>query len=201
MNHHQRDTQNPFKATILAFAAGGLFAMPMLADAGHRVDHQVANDSSRYDYARVVSVTPVTRSVSYKEPYQHCWQEEVAYQVPVPNRYQSQTSTIIGGIAGAALGSSLGSNHHKSNRTIKTIAGGLLGASIGRDYEHRHHRRATRTEHRIEQRCDTRYETHWEDRITGYDVRYRYRGETYRTRMDYDPGKKIRVQVQVRPVL
>ncbi|RDE18741.1 histidine kinase [Motiliproteus coralliicola] len=200
MNTHLNKTKRPFKSMLLGLAISALIAAPVMAEAGHRGDHKYQKGKARYDYAKVVSVEPVTRSVSRKVPYQSCWQEEVAYEVPTHGGYRSRTPEILGGIAGVALGSSLGSNHHKSNRTIKAIAGGLLGASIGRDLGRQHHHPSSRTEYRTEQRCDTHYETHWEERITGYDVRYRYRGETYHTRMDYDPGNKIRVQVQVRPV-
>lgn len=38
-----------------------------------------------------------------------------------------------------------------------------------------------------------------ERRISGYDVEYRYKGELYMSRMDYDPGNKLRVRVTVAP--
>ena len=38
-----------------------------------------------------------------------------------------------------------------------------------------------------------------ERRINGYDVEYRYRGETYMSRLNYDPGERIRVRVSVTP--
>jgi len=37
------------------------------------------------------------------------------------------------------------------------------------------------------------------DTIQGYDVRYRYHGREYVTRMSYDPGDRIRVDVSVQP--
>lgn len=36
-------------------------------------------------------------------------------------------------------------------------------------------------------------------RIDGYDVEYRYRGEVYLSRLDYDPGERLRVRVSVSP--
>ena len=60
-------------------------------------------------------------------------------------------------------------------------------------------------------RRDDRYysenETHCRDvdssveerRVVGYDVEYRYRGETYMSRLSYDPGERIRVRVSVTP--
>jgi uncharacterized protein YcfJ len=47
------------------------------------------------------------------------------------------------------------------------------------------------------QRCRT-IETST-DTIQGYDVRYRYHGREYVTRMAYDPGDRIPVDVSVQP--
>ena len=47
------------------------------------------------------------------------------------------------------------------------------------------------------QNCTT--QTFYQDRISGYNVRYEYAGREYQTQMPYDPGPSIRVQVQVTP--
>jgi uncharacterized protein YcfJ len=48
--------------------------------------------------------------------------------------------------------------------------------------------------------CDeyNRYET--QQHVEDYNVTYRYRGQVYTTRTDYDPGKFINVRATVRPV-
>jgi uncharacterized protein YcfJ len=45
------------------------------------------------------------------------------------------------------------------------------------------------------ERCRT--ETNWRstDRVLGYEVTYRYGGREYTTRMDHDPGERMRVRV------
>jgi hypothetical protein len=45
------------------------------------------------------------------------------------------------------------------------------------------------------ERCRT--ETNWRDtdRVLGYEVTYRYGGREYTTRMDHDPGDRLRVRV------
>ncbi len=48
-------------------------------------------------------------------------------------------------------------------------------------------------------RCNTNYTSHQEERIDGYNVLYRYQGQKYATRMPYDPGKRLRIRVDVRP--
>ena len=35
--------------------------------------------------------------------------------------------------------------------------------------------------------------------IAAYDVEYRYRGDVYTSRLNYDPGDRIRVKVNVTP--
>lgn len=40
---------------------------------------------------------------------------------------------------------------------------------------------------------------HEERRINGYEVEYRYKGELYMSRMDVDPGNKLRIRVTVAP--
>jgi uncharacterized protein YcfJ len=47
------------------------------------------------------------------------------------------------------------------------------------------------------QRCRTVYDSR--DEITGYNVAYRYQGRDYTTRMAYDPGPTMRVQVSLAP--
>jgi uncharacterized protein YcfJ len=49
------------------------------------------------------------------------------------------------------------------------------------------------------ERCETRYRSHREERIDGYNVLYRYKGQKYSTRMPYDPGYRIKVRVDIRP--
>ena len=54
-----------------------------------------------------------------------------------------------------------------------------------------------------EQRCDPRCRVvqieRIERRLTYYDVEYRYMGETYMSRVTYDPGSRIRIRVSVMP--
>ena len=49
-------------------------------------------------------------------------------------------------------------------------------------------------------RCETHYSEQQEERIDGYEVLYRYKGQKYSTRMPHDPGRRIRVRVDIRPV-
>ena len=181
------------KQLITGLMISGLASSPVLAEN----DRYNEFPPARIDHARVISVEPITETLTQRIPQESCWTERVRYQQE-PSR--SYAPAIIGGIVGAAIGNSLGHKRHKSNRAIKAVALGALGASIGNQIGNRH-QRGTTVSYRDEERCEVSYETSYEERIVGYDVTYRYRGETYHTEMDYDPGNKIRVRVNVRPVM
>lgn len=148
------------------------------------------------EYAKVVNVEPITRTLSHRIPEETCWNERVRYE---KKGHSSATPALIGGIIGAAIGDNLGKKNHRDGRIIKTIALGTLGASIGHDIG----RKSSRGEvhYGTEQRCDVSYHTRYEEEVVGYNVSYRYHGKTYHTEMDYHPGKKIPVKVKVRPIL
>ena len=100
--------------------------------------------------------------------------------------------TVLGAIVGGALGNQVGKGDGRKAATIAgAVAGGAIGNNVGR--------RDDDTYVSSERRCrevDGGYE---ERRINGYDVEYRYRGETYMSRLTYDPGERIRVRVSVTP--
>lgn len=169
-------------ATLMAFTT--LFSSAVLAN-------------SYTDYAKVTHVTPIYESIAIEEPRQQCHYEERA--VRHPHKSGSATSTIVGALIGGAIGDRLG--HNKSNKRVGAVAGAILGGSIARDLSHKnghksHHGHHTRTE----KVCHTSYTTRHEKQISGYDVSYHYRGQTYHTVMDYHPDDRIKVAVDVRPV-
>ena len=48
--------------------------------------------------------------------------------------------------------------------------------------------------------CETVYETVESQELDGYDVTYRYAGQTHTARLDHDPGRYLKVRVRVTPV-
>ena len=53
---------------------------------------------------------------------------------------------------------------------------------------------------RAREACQTIIESELQQRIIGYWVTYRYRGHTSRTRLSYDPGPRIPVDVGLSPL-
>jgi uncharacterized protein YcfJ len=147
------------------------------------------SDGSYYDYATVISSTPIVEVHRVNRPRQECREETVRRGYEGNDSY---TGSVVGAIVGGVVGNKFGKGR---GRTAATVAGSLLGASVGRDlsYEPREPRYVTET------RCDTVNRYYEEEEVVGYRVRYRYRGQEYNTQTDERPGKTMRVRVNVTP--
>ncbi len=155
----------------------------------------LALGATSYDRARVVGVTPVYQTVNYEVPVEQCRAERVRYP---RERRASATGPLLGAVIGGAIGNAVG--HKKRNKQVGTVVGALLGGSIGADIARNNRRDNHRySSYGTEQVCDVSYEVHEEERLSHYDVRYVYAGETYSTRMNRDPGQYLRVRVSVSP--
>lgn len=178
-----------------AALASILVAPAALADSKHRgytrADHG-------YDYARVVSVDPVVRQVRVEVPRRECW-TEVRYDQPEPYARKGLAGPmILGALIGGGIGHQFGSG---DGRRAATVAGALIGTAVGHDIGERNRSQYGYSQpqgHEVE-RCETRIEQSYEERIDGYDVEYEYAGQRFHTRMPYDPGERLRVRVAVTP--
>lgn len=176
-------------ATLMTLATG---CTPAVAGNKHwHDDDRGSRNREYYDHAKVVDVDPIVRVVRVSAPRQECWSEPVTYYEPGgPNSY---TGTIVGGVIGGVVGNQFGKGRGKD---AATIAGTLLGASIGHDMSKN---RPDSTHTAYEDRCRMVPGYAEKERVDGYRVTYRYRGEIYTTRMPYHPGNRVRVQVSERP--
>jgi uncharacterized protein YcfJ len=177
---------------LLSMTAGTAFADRGYAVAKNRPDH------GRYDYAKVLSSEPVIRYVTVAAPYKECWEETRRYAVE--NRPNTLGGTILGAVIGGVVGHQFGSG---SGNDAATIAGTVIGGAVGNGISTR--RAYSRGGYgktwyeRPVRRCETRYRKSREERIDGYRVVYRYHGQTYSTRMPNEPGRRIRIRVDIRP--
>ncbi len=182
--------------TRLAACASAAILFSGSAWADH--DYRMArNDRAVYDYAKVISSQPLVRYVTVTTPVRECWEEMEYYTVDRRARH-SGGSTLLGAVIGGVVGHQFGSGR---GNDAATVAGTLIGAAIGNDAARQRHgdRYAVERHGRPVERCETRYREHQEERIDGYRVTYRYHGQKYVTEMPYDPGKRIRVRVDIRP--
>jgi uncharacterized protein YcfJ len=162
-----------------------------LADHGrHRRDW---DRSPGYDHARVIDVQPLVRQVRYSVPVEQCWVED---EYRPGYRTDRTASTIVGGAVGALIGNQIGRG---DGRRAATVGGAVLGAAIGNDLARSN---AGYREPRYEQvqRCRTRHEERFEERVDGYRVTYVYNGRRQVTHLPYDPGRYLRVSVDVHPL-
>ncbi len=147
-----------------------------------------ANAAGFQDTARVVSSTPVYENVN--DPKHECWDEKVGYETV--GRDRTYGGTVLGTIVGGILGNQIGRG---GGRTVATAVGAATGAVIGNNTD-RDARDPGGYERPVyEQRCRT--VDNWSQRLTGYNVTYRYQGHEYNTFMPYDPGRSVTVNVNV----
>ncbi len=161
-------------------------------------DHKYGDSGSDaiYDYARVIQAEPIIRYVTVTTPVQECWSDTEYYTVAHRPK-GTFGGAIFGAIVGGVIGNQFGHGHHRDQATV---LGSLAGAAIGSElaaakaggYATSQHSRPVR-------RCETRYTNHQEERIDGYRVIYVYNGQKYATRMPTDPGRRLRIRVDVRP--
>lgn len=145
---------------------------------------QQAAANSGPQYAKVVSVTPVRKTVN--NPHQVCKDVVVNHTAPPKDQHRI-AGTAIGAVAGGLLGHMVGGGKGK---TLATVAGAVGGGYAGNRIEAAHqHGTVTST---TERECNTVSSS--STKIVGYDVTYQYNGVTRSTRMDHDPGDRVEVQ-------
>lgn len=188
--------RKPWITTAFGVAIVSLALSAPAANAGQYAVGKSRASHAVYDYAKVLSVEPIVRYVTVEAPVRECWQEEREYRAT--HRARSPGGTLVGAIIGGVVGHQFGSGR---GNDVATVAGTLIGAAVGNDVGNRRsgERDYDRRYSRPVERCATRYQSREEERIDGYDVVYRYKGQRYATRMPYDPGDRLRVRVDVRP--
>jgi uncharacterized protein YcfJ len=158
------------------------------------------------DSAAVISSRPITDRIPVNR--EECWSEQRrGYEERRVTRQDNGQAigagTVLGAIAGGVIGHQFGSSSGGRDRgtAAGAIVGGLIGNQVDRD------RGATYGESvevdrvpvtRDVERCRTVGEVR--EVPVGYEVRYRYGGRDFVTRLPQDPGRRIRVAVDVRPV-
>jgi uncharacterized protein YcfJ len=152
----------------------------------------VAHAETFIDTARVRDVQPQYDNVSV--PRQECttqWIHET-HRVEAPRNYGG---AIVGGLAGAVLGNQIGDGH---GREAATALGAVVGAFTGDRMARRGHGDRYEQVPRQVQTCQTVNDV--QQRLTGYQVTYDYRGQQYTALLPEHPGRSLQVRVSVDPV-
>lgn len=191
----------------LGLAAGLVLCAPALAGSDgyqDRPDYQ-DREGSGYDVAEVLSAEPNLRQVRVVVPHQECY-IDTRYVPADDGDYRRDRPAagpmILGGLIGAVVGHQFGRG---PSRGLGTVVGAVIGSAVGheaaqrrgedRDYGDYGRERPIRA---IDsERCETRYDEHYESRIDSYRVSYRYQGRVYHTVLARDPGSRLRLRVRV----
>ena len=171
-------------------AAGGVVERITRGKQSHRYQRVRHRTDGDVVYGRVVSVEPVYPVTTYGGSRDSCIR-----RIDDGRSYNSRTPTLLGAIIGGALGHRIGDRH--GDPEVAAIAAGILGASIGRDVGR--HLRESRSIV-VDGPCGAHRSRQTRREPVEYVVRYRYNGRLYRTRMDYDPGEWIALDVDIEPV-
>jgi len=136
--------------------------------------------------AQVLASTPLYETIN--EPRRECWTETVGYETQSYRESKNAGGAILGAIAGGLIGSTVGKGNGK-------VAAAAVGAATGAVVGDRWNDGSTHYESRPQQVERCRTEDNFRQVINGYDVRYRFQGREYSTRLPYDPGKWLALNV------
>jgi uncharacterized protein YcfJ len=164
---------------------------PVYAPVDDEVGEEVYADDGEavsFAYADVLRSDPVYAKVEDSNPEEVC--EDV--EVRRTRHNGSGAGAVIGAIVGAALGNQVGKG---DGRKAATVAGAVIGGTIG----HEAGEDSDRSYSDVETQCHVEENIQTRRELIGYDVEYRYRGEVYYTRLDTDPGDRLRIRVAVSP--
>lgn len=164
-------------ALMMSLAAFGVKAQDARYSAG---------DNAHYGWADVLRADPVHGVTRTDVPRQECYDQRVVHH----DRGNSAAGAVLGAVIGGVLGNTVGKG---DGRTAATVAGAVAGGAVGNRVSGRGGDYETTTS------CREVMTVSEQRRIVGYDVEYRYRGEVYMSRLNYDPGERLRVRVNVEP--
>jgi len=160
-----------------------LLVISLLASGAGPAQAREVDENITYGYAQVLHATPVYETTRSRTPERRC-------ESPTTRDGGDPTGgTVAGAVVGGVLGNQVGKG---DGRKAATVAGAVLGGAIGRRIDKNNGSAAGG-------RCRTVEVEREERRLTGYDVEYQYKGEKYMSRLERDPGNRLRVRVSVMP--
>lgn len=186
--------------------------------------HYVSNHA-RSDRAQVIRVDRINdRNGGYSDSgyqRQECWSEQSnnyqgGYYRDSDGRlyrgdhHNNTAGTLLGALVGGALGNTVGKG---DGRTAATIGGAVIGGAVGNNIARNNDARygdnydqyqdnsgvVTRCRIVSDNGGDPRYDNNNSRYGGGYSVTYRYAGQIYHAYSRQNPGRYIRVLVDVRP--
>jgi uncharacterized protein YcfJ len=165
-----------------------------------------ANAAQFEEFGRVVRAQPRVEQI--RQPREECRTEYVqapsqySQQQQYPQQQRSAGGAILGAIAGGIIGNQVGGGSGRAAATaVGVMAGAVAGDRIsnnGRPMDQGgQYAQSQYPQEQAVRQC--RMIDAYESRTTGYDVTYDYRGRSYTTFTQRDPGDRIRLRVTVEP--
>ena len=149
-------------------------------------------EATHYGWADVLRVDPVyddSGPPPATPPREECYDEQTAVEPPQPDNRTA--GTVLGAIVGGVIGNQFGKGN---GRAATTAAGAAAGAVVGNNASAPGERAFATERH-----CRIVEAAGGGRHIVAYDIEYRYRGELYSARMNFDPGDRLRVRISVTP--
>ncbi len=200
-SRHARGFVPKIAASLIAVAALAMAGSACAQyNGGYENDYDRGGYGQEFDYAEVLSVDPIIDVVNDPVSRDECWREPVVVRESPRYNGGDRGSAVLAGIVGGVIGNQFGHGH---GREATTAAGALLGYSMARDSQRHHgggYYNGGREYRTYQRRCTTRTDYRRDERVSGYNVTYRYNGRVYQTATDYHPGERIRVEVNVNAV-
>lgn len=173
--------------SLIAAIAATLAVSSGAALAGRDGAYQGYSSYAFSDRAKVIASTPAYEQVN--EPRRECRTEYRTYEEQSYRNSNNTAGAIVGAVAGGLLGSTVG----KGNGKVAAAAvGAATGAVIGDRWNDRGGAYTTTNTQPVEV-CNM--VDNYRQQIVGYDVTYRYNGRDYATRLPYDPGEWLNLNV------
>ena len=181
----------PILMAALLLCAGPLSAQTPAAPAP-------GEESAHYGWAAVLRVDPVydeaAAEAASAPPQQECWEEQVPVGTDAgadANQSRRTIATMIGAVVGGLLGNQVGKG---DGRRAATVAGAVAGGVVGNQAAS-----PDRPQYTTQRHCRPAGSASGPRHVVAYDVEYRYRGEVFTSRLNYDPGDRMRVKISVTP--
>lgn len=164
------------------FITGGVIGAVLVTAGGAIAGFNLMNKEP--SYAEVLSVNEVKETVQV--PREVCQDVTVNRRQPVKDQNKI-LGTVTGAVIGGILGNQIGSG---SGKTVATVAGAAAGGYGGNKVQGS--MQNSNTYATTERRCNTVSDS--QEKLLGYDVRYRLGKEEGSVRMDHRPGERIPVR-------
>ncbi|MDQ3027095.1 MAG: glycine zipper 2TM domain-containing protein [Pseudomonadota bacterium] len=172
--------------TIFTALAPAAFAQYYSGDDNRNRDYRDGRDNRR-EFARVIESRPLHETANRRD---ECWNPRAGHfeEVRGDNKTRIGKGAAIGAVAGGVLG-------HQVDSGGGTAVGAILGGILGHHLERRNDSNDAQNDLDFS-RCRV-VSDGGSSNIVGYDVRYEYNGREYVTRMDREPGRRLRLGEEV----